>query len=261
MRKQLRSACECSRMDSVNQFFVISALIFFRLLPIIVVSPIMMLRRVPVLVRVILGVSLAIILAAGYSDTVSGLHITFTWGALISEFVIGMMLAFGFHAAHGSMQVMGHVIDQQIGFAAAMVFDPASEQMHSLIGELMVLIVLVTFLSLDIHHKLLLGIASTIYLIPLGQAVHINIEGVWQILGIQFAVAFALACPVILSLWLVDVILALASRSLPQANIYFVAMPVKIAIGLILVVWLTTYVLRHLAHMFELIFNNWEALF
>lgn len=250
-----------SRMDSVNQFFIISSLIFFRLLPIIVVSPIMMLRRVPVLVRVILGISFAIILAAGYSDTVNHLHLTFGWGLLISEFVVGMILAFGFHAAQGSVQVMGHVIDQQIGFAAATVFDPASEQMHSLIGELMVLMVLVTFLSLDIHHKLLLGIASTIHLIPLGQAVHINIESVWQILGIQFVVAFALACPVILSLWLVDVILALASRSLPQANIYFVAMPVKIAIGLILVVWLTTYVLPHLAHMFELIFSKWATLF
>lgn len=261
MRKPLRLPCEFSRMDSVNQLFVISALIFFRLLPIIVVSPIMMLRRVPVLVRVVLGISLAIILAAGYGDTVNNLHLTFGWGSLISEFAVGMILAFGFHAAQGSMQVMGHVIDQQIGFAAATVFDPASEQMHSLIGELMVLMVLVAFLSLDIHHKLMLGIASTLHLIPLGQTVHINIEGVWQILAIQFAVAFALACPVILSLWLVDVILALASRSLPQANIYFVAMPVKIAIGLILVVWLTTYVLPHLARMFELIFNNWVTIF
>jgi flagellar biosynthetic protein FliR len=159
------------------------------------------------------------------------------------------------------MQVMGHVIDQQVGFAAATVFDPASEQMHSLIGELLVLMVLVTFLSLDIHHKLLLGIASTIHAIPLGQSVHLNIEVLWQVLSIQFALAFALACPVILSLWLVDVILALASRSLPQANIYFVAMPVKIAIGLLLVVWLTGYVLPHLAHMFELIFNHWLMLF
>lgn len=248
-------------MDGVNQFFVISALTFFRLLPIIIVSPIMMLRRVPLLVRVILGISLAIILATGYSNTNNNVYLTFNWASLFSEFLIGMVLAFGFHVAQGCMQVMGHVIDQQVGFAAATVFDPASEQMHSLIGELLVLMVLVTFLSLDIHHKLLLGIASTIHAIPLGQSVHLNIEVLWQVLSIQFALAFALACPVILSLWLVDVILALASRSLPQANIYFVAMPVKIAIGLLLVVWLTGYVLPHLAHMFELIFNHWLMLF
>ena len=248
-------------MDGANQFFVISALIFFRLLPIFVVAPVMMLRRAPVFVRIIISISFAIILTTGYDKTINSANLTFNWASLIFEFFIGMILAFGFHAAHGSMQVMGHIIDQQVGFAAASVFDPASEQTHSLIGELLTLMVLVAFLSLNIHHQLLKGIASTIQAIPLGQSINLNIETLWQILGIQFAMAFALACPVILTVWLIDVVLALASRSLPQANIYFVAMPVKIALGLLLVVWLTSYVLPHLARMFEMIFNNWLMLF
>ncbi len=248
-------------MDSISQFFVISALTFFRLLPIVIVAPVMMLRRVPVLIRVVLGISIAIILATGYGNTVTSINMSLSWALLASEFFVGMVMAFGFHAAQGSMQVMGHIIDQQVGFAAASVFDPASEQMHSLIGELLTLMILVTFLWLDIHHQLLMGISSTIQAIPLGQPFSLNIEALWQILGIQFALAFALACPVILSVWLVDIVLALASRSLPQANIYFVAMPVKIAIGLLLVVWLTSYVLPHLAYMFETIFNNWLMLF
>ncbi len=248
-------------MDGANQFFVISALTFFRLLPIIVVAPVMMLRRVPVLVRIILGISVAIIMTTGYDNTINNAKLTFSWASLISEFFIGMILAFGFHAAQGSMQVMGHIIDQQVGFAAASVFDPASEQMHSLIGELLTLMILVTFLSLNIHHQLLIGIASTLQAIPIGQPINLNIEALWQILGTQFALAFALACPVILTVWLIDIVLALASRSMPQANIYFVAMPVKIALGLLLVVWLTSYVLPHLGHMFETIFNSWLALF
>lgn len=248
-------------LNSANQYFVISALIFFRLLPIIVVAPIMMLRRVPVLIRVILGVSVATILTSGYDSATNNINLTFGWASLFTEFFIGMILAFGFHAAQGSMQVMGHIIDQQVGFAAASVFDPASEQMHSLIGELLTLMILVAFLSLNIHHQLLIGIAATIQAIPLGQPLSLNIETLWQILGTQFALAFALACPVILTVWLIDVVLALASRSMPQANIYFVAMPVKIALGLLLVVWLTSYVLPHLSHMFETIFNSWLALF
>lgn len=248
-------------MDGMNQFFATTTLIFFRLLPIWIVAPIAMFKRIPALVRIVLSIAIAMILTVGYTNTPLHAAVSMTWMSLGSEFLLGLILAFGFHAAQGSVQTMGHIIDQQIGFAAASVFDPASEQTQSLIGELLTLVVLIAFLTFDVHHALLRGIASTMSLIPPGHPLTLNSNSLWQVLGLQFAFGFALTCPVILTLWLVDVTLALTSRSLPQANIYFVALPIKIGIGLLLIVWLSSHALPQIAHMFESIFDSWALLF
>lgn len=248
-------------MESMSYFYATVTLVFFRLLPIWIVAPIAMFRRIPMLVRVVLTISIAVILSVGYHNTPSNPPVSMTWMSLGSEFLLGLVLAFGFHAAQGSVQTMGHIIDQQIGFAAATVFDPGSEQTQSLISELLTLMVLIVFLALDVHHLLLSGIASTLNFIPPGHPFIINSESLIGLLGFQFALGFALACPVILILWLVDVVLAMSSRSLPQANIYFTAMPIKIGVGLLLIVWLSNNILPPLSRIFEVIFERWIVLF
>lgn len=248
-------------MESMSHFYATVTLIFFRLLPIWIVAPIAMFRRIPMLVRIVLTVSIAIILSVGYHNTPSHVPANITWLSLGSEFLLGLVLAFGFHVAQGSVQTMGHIIDQQIGFAAATVFDPGSEQTQSLMSELLTLMVLIAFLALDVHHLLLNGIASTINVIPPGHTFSINSSALFGLVGLQFALGFALACPVILTLWLIDVVLAMSSRSLPQANVYFTAMPIKICIGLLLIVWLSNNILPQLARMFEAIFDSWILIF
>lgn len=56
------------------------------------------------------------------------------------------------------------------------------------------------------------------------------------LLGQSFLLGFMVVLPVILSLLLVDVGVAYATRSMPQANVYFLALPLKLlaAIGLVI---------------------------
>jgi flagellar biosynthesis protein FliR len=56
------------------------------------------------------------------------------------------------------------------------------------------------------------------------------------ILTQQFLLAFMIVMPVILGLWLIDTAFALLSRSMPQANVYFLSLPIKLGVGVFILI-------------------------
>lgn len=217
----------------MTALFINTLLLSFRLMPLTLVSPLAFFRRAPLLVRLILTVSIALIIASAID---SPNEVLVTWGGLASEFAIGVTLAFSFHAATAAVQTMGRVLDQQIGFAAASVFDPHNETMEGLTGEILTLALLIVFVTMDVHHAILKGFVVYAEQIPPGTMFELQAAS-FKILGIQFIAGFALVAPVMLTLWLIDVALAFISRSLPQANIYFVGLPLKIGVGILCLAW------------------------
>jgi len=51
--------------------------------------------------------------------------------------------------------------------------------------------------------------------------------------GAMFALGLALASPVVVALLLADVVVAVVSRNLPQMNVLFLSIPIKVLLGLL----------------------------
>lgn len=238
-----------------STFIASTLLLFFRFLPVFVVSPIMVFRRLPVTVRVAFSLAIAAVLASTVALDVT---VNLSWLMLASEFVLGLSFAFGFHAALGAVSAMGHVIDQQMALAAAAVFDPGTEQTASLVSETLTFATLIGFLILDGHHAVLRGLSVMTDLVPPGTVISLSPQFI-QVLGVQFSLAFALVAPVMVGMWLADFALALMSRAAPQANIYFVAAPIKLGLGLLALSWLTASVMPTLAKMFGAALDSWPT--
>ncbi len=238
-----------------------ATLIFFRLLPIFVVAPVGAFRRVPVMVRVIVTIMLSLILTAGVlaNETAKEQYVV-NFGNVLSEFLVGMSLAFSFHAATAAVQTMGQVIDMQIGFAAGALFDPSTEQMVSPTGEVFSLALVMVFVALDIHHDLLHAFSHMLSLLPPGAEVSWS-ENWFKILASHFVLGLIIVSPVILVLWLADLMLALVSRSLPQAQIYFVGLPAKIGIGLITLSWFVKNGLEPFNRLYIESLQSWNLMF
>lgn len=236
-------------------FLAQTLLLAFRMLPLFIVAPITVFKRLPVLVRIVLTITLAMVFAGA---TPKGNPIIVTWSMLVSEFTLGLVLAFGFHAAIGAINAMGHVVDQQLGLAAAAVFDPGTEQSSSLIAETLTLAALIGFLAIDGHHALLRGLSALATSIPPGAAVAPDMQ-IINVLAMQFALAFAMVAPIMIGMWLTDFALALVSRAAPQANIYFVAAPLKLAVGLLAVAWLCAAMLPALNQIFDNALTSWST--
>lgn len=197
-----------------------------RLLPVMVVAPVLPFARIPRLVRITLTVLLAVLMVKPTSP------VSITPGLLLGEFGLGLLMAFGFHVVHAGLDMAGRLVDSQVGINAAGVLDPSSENVTGLVAELLVLVLCLVFVALDIHLALLQAISQLVLIVPLGQVSPdlFSLSVITQ-LGEQLLLAFMTLSPVILGLWLTDVAFAFVARSLPQANVYFLALPIKLCVG------------------------------
>jgi flagellar biosynthetic protein FliR len=94
---------------------------------------------------------------------------------------------------------------------------------------------MMVFFTLGIHLRLLQGMVASIDVVPLGSGrLTLLPETFIAMLSSQFLLGMMVVAPVVLGLFAIDLAVAYASRSMPQANVYFVALPLKVLAGFVL---------------------------
>ncbi|MBE2166319.1 flagellar biosynthetic protein FliR [Acinetobacter oleivorans] len=229
--------------------FTTVLLLSLRLLPIFVVMPLTIFTRAPIFFRLIIVLVISVIL----SGLVPIEHSVITISLIVSEFLLGTVLAFGFHTAFASLDLVGKLLDLQIGINTAGVFDPSSSHLNGVISDLLIAIAGVLFFILNLHYTLLSGLVALFRVVPLGSFNFqlLNIKKLVSLMGEQFIFAFIILLPVILGVWLVDIAFAIMSRSMPQANIYFLALPVKFIAGLVLLMLAMPMIVQNVPRLFD----------
>lgn len=231
------------------------ALISVRLLPLLVVAPIAPLARAPLLVRLVLSISLATII--GLNVPLSGIEqLEVNPLHFLTEFLIGATLAFSIHSAYAALHTMGQLMDMQIGFAAASMLAPGTEQLTTPTAEVLSIALIFVVFMTNVHQDILIGFAKLCEVVPPGSKIVWNKEWI-TIIGALYTIGLLIASPVIIVLWMIDLTMAFISRSLPQAPIYFVALPAKIGIGLIVLSWFFSQLLEPLIRLFGLAIDSW----
>lgn len=240
------------------------ALVALRLAPLFMAAPGLSGSGVPLRVRLLLVAALAICLVSGRG--LSGLappplaEGAFL-AAAVSEFLIGLAMLSGLLMAFAAFQLAGQVLDTQIGFGIANIFDPVTRSQSPLLGSALDMLAVVLFLGLDGHHMIIRGLARSLERVPLGTPLSMaNLPVLAAQLSQTFAGALALAGPTLLAVLLVDVALAVMSRSMPQMNIFVLAMPIKIFLGLLVLGLSLGYLLPRVRNLFDSVWFGWERL-
>jgi|SRR5882672_11411421 len=218
--------------------------------------------RMPMLFRVVLTVGLAAVLAGALGartapapDTALGLL-----ASGLTEVAVGGLLGFGLLAAFGAFAVAGRAMDMQIGFGIANLIDPTSRTQSPQLGTLLNLLALAVFFGLEGHHALLRGLAASFETIPPGSGLAVIGPGALAAqFGIAFSAGLAFAAPVIVFLLLIDLGLAVMSRAMPQMNVYFVALPLKIFAGLLMLALSLPHAGPVMNRIFSSVFEFWGA--
>jgi flagellar biosynthetic protein FliR len=191
--------------------------------------------ELPGLVRVLVALSLGVLLAssAGAAAAPVASIVAFVI-ACLGELIIGAAMAAGFLAAYSATQVAGRVLDTQMGFGIASIFNPATRAAAPLLGTLLGMAGVSIFLAMDGHHVLIRALAQSVESLPPG-SVLLTLD--WEALtvqsGVMFGYGLALAAPVMSVLLLTDLALAVFARSMPQLNIFVMGFAVKILLGLV----------------------------
>jgi flagellar biosynthetic protein FliR len=236
-----------------------------RLAAMLLMTPPLHAVPVPPLVRVLLllGVAAAMAgpLAAGaarWPGTAGDLVQAFA-----TEAALGAALGLGVLMAFAGFALAGRLLDVQIGFGAAQVFDPLTRSQVPILTSVFSLLALLLFFQADGHHALLRGVALSVQLFPLGRAW--PAEAGWPAALAQasgsFVLGFGLVAPVVACVFAVDFVLGVIARNLPQVNMLVLGVPVKIVAGLlVLSVWVPALG-SAAARLHAGVFRTWTVFF
>jgi flagellar biosynthesis protein FliR len=213
-----------------------AAFVALRLGALLMFTPLMTLMKAPMVVRLVFTLALAATLAAGMPSSARAAPLpdvaALAVGA-VSEVLLGAVLAFGLHAAFGALQLTARLIDLQVGFGVGGVYDPNTRSQTSALSMGLQWVGVLVFFSLDGHHALLRGVAYSIEHVRPGRPFFgYAIEEITRMFGLVFSLGVLVGAPVIAALLMLEAGLAVVSKALPQMNVFFVSMPLKIGLGL-----------------------------
>jgi len=158
---------------------------------------------------------------------------------LVKEVALGLALGFVGSAGFWAVHAAGAIIENQAGLTVATTVNPYAGEEDSLIGGFLVQVLSIVFLASG-GFLLLLGALYESYLVwPVIDLTPRISASIWLAAGLQVIgwigeMALRVAAPFVLLLLMVEVAMGFLGRYAPQFNVFFLAMPVKAAVLLVL---------------------------
>ena len=162
---------------------------------------------------------------------------------VFKEVFVGILIGFCGSLIFVGIQIGGQLISMEMGLTIADTVDPVTRQSTPVIGQIYLYTASVIFIAINGHHLLFSTVYDSYHSIPIGLNFDFSSEIFQKILFFTsqlFSIAFRLIIPLFGVLFVIDVALAFTSKMMPQMNIFMVSIPLKIYIGLSLMIFFMT---------------------
>jgi flagellar biosynthetic protein FliR len=223
-------------IDNIEMFL----LMLVRVTAIIMLLPVFGSATIPPQVKVGLSLLLTVILFSGMPAAHSAalpLHnsIPLLVFSLIKECLIGLAMGYASIFLFAAVHFAARLVDTEMGFGMVELIDPTSEEMVTVMGQLWIVVFTIVLLLINGHYFFLLAIQKSFEIIPVlgvdfqaGRLVS-HFSGM---VGNIFIFALKMSAPIYVALILTEMALGVVARTVPQINIFFVGLPLKIVVGL-----------------------------
>ena len=236
-------------------------LIAIRIGTLLLFSPIEAIRLLPIHTRLLLILVLSVLMFNPHEIAEQANDSSSLLLSGIAEFCNGLILSISLFAAFGVFQIAGQLIDTQMGLNSLAIFNPADHTHEPISGRLLVMLAVLFFFAIGGHHKLFMGLMMSFKIIPPGHlALLQGLTPVLQQLSLMFSLSLMIAAPIIASLLVIDVSGAVLTRNMPQINIYFLTLPIKILLGLLMLGLLLNLINPMMDKVFQLYFQSWNGM-
>ncbi|GAK02040.1 flagellar biosynthesis protein FliR [Geomicrobium sp. JCM 19037] len=211
-------------------------LVFVRLLAFLATLPVFSYRNVPAYFKIGFAVYFAFIVIFTIDSPIVALDGQFIL-LVVKEVLVGLLIGLIAATLFYAVQTAGAFIDLKIGFLVANVIDPQTGAQSPLTGGFLYAFAVLFLFVTGGHHLLLDGMFYSFSYVPIDEVdINLTSEAVMQTaveaFVTMFIIAFQMAFPVVGALFLVDVALGMMSRAVPQMNVFVVGLPLKIILGL-----------------------------
>ena len=244
-------------------------LIFARTAAFVAIIPLWGWRGIPAVLRLYFAFILTVTLFFSWGGQMElPVHDLGLFFLLGKEILTGLILGFLVYLFLAAFLMAGQFMDHQAGLMMAGTFDPLFSGQVTVLGQFFYFLAVVFYFSINGHHLLFLSLRESFTIIPL-TGPFVSPPVIWhylQTFSIMFLLAFQIAAPVIIVLWLLDISLGLLSKAVPQIHVFIVGLPLKVAFVLLIILFIFPLlggaleeVFKILAHDFLLIMENWSV--
>jgi len=154
--------------------------------------------------------------------------------ALAGEILLGIGLGWAAQLLFAGLRLAAQQLEMKMGLNLAQMIDPQWGSSSSSLAAIFELVAVLVFFSLNGHRVLVEALNASYAVFPLaGEKIGFS-RTIVASSGQIFSIALRVSAPVVIGLLLTDAVLGIMSRAVPQMNVFFVAMPLQFAFGMLL---------------------------
>lgn len=212
---------------------------FLRVSGLLLVMPVLGANVVPRRVKMVLAVALTVALAPAVPAAPR--IEPFSAYALLTgaqQVLIGVAIGFCVQIAFDALLLAGQAISMTMGLGFATMVDPSRGVQNTVVGQFMLIVGLLIYLSLGVHWAVLGVLADSFRWLPPGTD-GIGTDGLAVLVawgGKIFEAGILIALPAVVGLLVVNLALGVVSRAAPQLNLFAVGFPVGMAVGFLMLI-------------------------
>jgi flagellar biosynthetic protein FliR len=223
-----------------------------RMVGVLFFNPIFGRGSVPVLVKIGLSLGIAVNIVQGLAGNYVADYTTIDLlVAMLREFAVGFAIGFIMQLFLAVFHIGGELMDLQLGFSMAQMYDPSTNSQVSVTGNLITAMYVMLFFITNSHLTMLAIAAKSYSVVPVGLG-GVNAKiGVYiiELFGYILVYALQLALPIIVVEILAEVGVGILMRVVPNINVFVVNIQLKIIVGMVVLVSIIPVLVRFLGKL------------
>lgn len=163
---------------------------------------------------------------------------------------VGYLARFFFYG----FRVAGEMISQAMGLSSAQLFNPTMGGQMTAVEQFYVGLASLFYLGVNGHHYLITGLAKTFEMVPAAQLTLSTSQftGVGILTQEIMELGLKLAAPVVVSILVVNLVLGVIGKTVPQLNVLVTSFPINILVGFMLMLLTLPMLMDHMPGFLEL---------
>lgn len=244
-------------MELIFNKYQLFLLVMIRTSGIFIFSPFFSSQNIPNTMKVGLSFSVSLLITSALSTSPDLSNEIFLL-LIIKELIVGIIIGFISYSFFSAFYVMGQIIDMKIGFGMANVIDPQNRIQVPLMGNFYYILSFLLLMSMNGHHSIISALIDSYNFIPIGSFKYTGdtMNLLVYSLSKSFEIGFKLSTPIVAIIFLTDVVLGIISKTIPQMNVFVVGMPLKVLIGLLIILISMPIFFTAIGGIFDLIIND-----
>ena len=246
-------------------------LILFRISGMMLSAPLFSMRNIPMQGKLGLALGFTMILFPLHASSLVVPKDLMQFALLaMQETVIGLLLGYVVSLIFMGLQMAGEYVSMQMGLSVANMLDPVTQTQSPIVGQFFFYFAALIFLSLNIHHGLIVGLDRSFNFIPLGHFIgegHLTgglmTERFIKLTSEMFIMSLMVGAPLMGLLMATDIALSFVAKVMPQMNVFMVAMPLKVLVGLLAILvslpYLSALLGEHYAHLVQVLLGLYKT--